>query len=181
MVRRCSHGARHRATVIRLPARWSFQSATPARLPPSAVSGSDPMVPTLLWLSRAVMLAMLLLGAGSSSFRTVATALPPRARSVALIAVAVGAIATIATVPLHGLDVLGRSLADLGASEAWGATMVSSLWRERTGRADCHVSGERRHYGSASRTGAGFRCRRLQRSASPLRSAVTPAPLIRDG
>ncbi len=77
----------------------------------------------LLWIARATMLITLLLGAGSSGFRMVAEALPASARRVALVALSIGGIAAMASVPLHGLDALGRPLGDIGMPEVWAVTM----------------------------------------------------------
>ncbi len=84
---------------------------------------ADPVVRGLLWLARATMLITLLLGAGSSGFRMVAEALPATARRVALVAVTTGAAAAVASIPLHGLDALGRPLGDVLALEVWAVTM----------------------------------------------------------
>lgn len=84
---------------------------------------ADGVVRGLLWLARATMLIALLLGAGSSGFRMVAEALPNTARRIALIAVTLGAAAAVASIPLHGLDALGRPLGDFVAPEVWAVTM----------------------------------------------------------
>ena len=84
---------------------------------------ADWAVRGLLWLARATMLAMLLLGAGSSGFRMVAEKLPRGARRATMVALAIGAVAAVASVPLHGLDALGRPLGDIGAGEVWAVTM----------------------------------------------------------
>lgn len=103
-----------------------FSIGAPSQHAPVAEPEADAAVRTLLWLSRALMLASLLLGAGSSSFRMVAAALPRPARRVAIAALSVGAVATIVTIPLHGLDALGRPVIDFGVPEVWGATMTGA-------------------------------------------------------
>lgn len=103
-----------------------FSIGAPSQTAPAAEPESDAAVRSLLWLSRSMMLATLLLGAGSSGFRMVAAALPQLARRVAIAALSVGAVATIATFPLHGLDSLGRPLADFSVPEVWATTMSSA-------------------------------------------------------
>ncbi|RYE10516.1 MAG: copper resistance protein CopC [Hyphomicrobiales bacterium] len=103
-----------------------FSIGAPSEAPPAAEPESDAAVRSLLWLSRCIMLATLLLGAGSSGFRMVAAALPLLAGRVAIAALSVGAVATIATFPLHGLDALGRPLADFGVPEVWETTASSA-------------------------------------------------------
>jgi len=98
---------------------FSIGSASETRIEESAEGPGR----LLLWLARATMLITLLLGAGSSGFRMVAEALPVPARRVALLALGIGGIAAIASVPLHGLDALGRPLSDIGMLEVWAVTM----------------------------------------------------------
>lgn len=102
-----------------------FSVGAPSDGSPAEQSTVDVTVRGILWLTRATMLITLLLGAGSSGFRMVATALPTMARRATLTAIAVGAIAAVLSVPLHGLDALGRPLSDIGAPEVWAVTMTS--------------------------------------------------------
>lgn len=102
-----------------------FSVGAPSDGSPAEQPTVDLTIGGILWLARATMLITLLLGAGSSGFRMVATALPTAARRAALTAIAVGAMAAVFSVPLHGLDALGRSLSDLGAPEVWAVTMTS--------------------------------------------------------
>jgi copper transport protein len=80
----------------------------------------------LLWLCRAIMFAGLFLGAGASGFRMVAPALPERAKRTTLAILPAGIVAVIASVPLQGLDLLGRSLGDIANPEVWQAAMTSA-------------------------------------------------------
>lgn len=100
-----------------------FSVGSPSRAGPIEEPMADWVVRGLLWLARATMLITLLLGAGSSGFRMVAEALPVRARRATLAAAIIGGGAAIASVPLHGLDALGRPLSDLAAPQVWAVTM----------------------------------------------------------
>lgn len=102
-----------------------FSIGAPSETGPAEEPKADFAARALLWLARATMLATLLVGAGSSGFRMVATALPTGARRGAIAAIIVGAIAAIASVPLNGLDALGRPLGDIAAREVWAVTMTS--------------------------------------------------------
>lgn len=90
------------------------------------MNNADTAVRELLWLARATMLAALLLGAGSSGFRMVSSALPLQARQVTLAILPLGAAAVVASIPLQGLDALGQPLVDIGSKEVWLTTMASS-------------------------------------------------------
>lgn len=91
----------------------------------AAAEKTDPLVRPLLWAARAAMLIGLLLGAASSSFRTVAPSLPPVARRISLAILPVGALAVVLSVPLQGLDALGRPLSDFAAPDVWQTAMAT--------------------------------------------------------
>jgi copper transport protein len=100
-----------------------FSIGSPSDTGPIVAPAVDWVVRALLWFARATMLTTLLLGAGSSGFRMVAEALPVKARRATLAAVTIGGIAAVGSVPLHGLDALGRPLSDIAAPEVWAVTM----------------------------------------------------------
>jgi copper transport protein len=102
-----------------------FSVGAPSDGSPDEQPSVDLTVRGILWLARATMLITLLLGAGSSGFRMVAQALPATARRATFATIAVGAVAAVLSVPLHGLDALGRPLGDLAAPEVWALTMTS--------------------------------------------------------
>lgn len=102
---------------------FSIGSSSLAAPADEATSGAG--VRPLLWFARATMLVALLLGAGSSSFRMVASALPRQARQATLAVLPLGALAVVASIPLHGLDALGRPLRDIATPEVWSVTMTT--------------------------------------------------------